>query len=172
MGLYLISLLRWSACRALRSAGQQQRGGNTPACAAFTKRVQLRLCACSALGVLASSSGVSNERKVFMDLVKTEIGRLNKQLVNKGRVSLVFAAGGVQVPAPLRLQRGQVPYVPCACALRSCWSMREPHVFAASDVQVAMVSCTQGWTVCCHACQLHVMRADRHISPPHVEPAL
>ena len=54
-------------------------------------------CPCSALGVLASSSGVSNERQIFMELVKTEIGRLNKQLTSKGSVSLVFHAGGVQV---------------------------------------------------------------------------
>ena len=32
-----------------------------------------------------------------MELVKTEIGRLNKQLTSKGSVSLVFHAGGVQV---------------------------------------------------------------------------
>lgn len=54
---------------------------------------------CSALSVLASSSGVSSEREAFMELVKGEIGRLNSQLVSqdKGGVSLVFAAGGVQV---------------------------------------------------------------------------
>ena len=52
---------------------------------------------CSALAVLASSSGVSSERQIFMELVKTEIGRLNKQLTSKGSVSLVFHAGGVQV---------------------------------------------------------------------------
>lgn len=58
------------------------------------------LLGCSALSVLASSSGVSSERAAFMDLVKNEIGRLNSQLVAKGGVSLVFTHGGVQVPLP------------------------------------------------------------------------
>ena len=52
---------------------------------------------------------MSAERKIFMDLVKTEIGRLNKQLVNKGTVSLVFHAGGVQVkPHPEHRPQQQV----------------------------------------------------------------
>lgn len=58
--------------------------------------------ACSALAVLASSSGVSSERTAFMELVRNEISRLNSQLVRKGGVSLVFASGGVQVCLPGR----------------------------------------------------------------------
>ncbi|KAK9786798.1 hypothetical protein WJX73_003279 [Symbiochloris irregularis] len=60
----------------------------------------------SALSVLASSSGVSSEREAFMELVKSEIGRLNSQLLSqdKGGVSLVFAAGGVQTQRPKELE--------------------------------------------------------------------
>ena len=75
------------------------RHSRAPAATACTCWLRAHPCPVppSALGVLASSSGVSSERKIFMDLVKTEIGRLNKQLITKGTVSLVFHAGGVQV---------------------------------------------------------------------------
>lgn len=52
---------------------------------------------CSALTVLASSSGVTSERQAFMELVKNEIERLNTQLNSKGSLSMVFRAGGVSV---------------------------------------------------------------------------
>ena len=59
---------------------------------------------CSALAVLASGSGVSTEREAFMDLVKTEIERLNKEVSNRGSVSMVFHSGGVHVSAPVPLE--------------------------------------------------------------------
>ena len=52
---------------------------------------------CSALAVLASSSGVSGERHAFMQLVKNEIERLNTQMNSKGSLSMVFRSGGVTV---------------------------------------------------------------------------
>lgn len=52
---------------------------------------------CSALAVLASGSGVSTEREAFMDLVKTEIDRLNKEVSSRGSVSMVFHHGGTHV---------------------------------------------------------------------------
>ena len=54
-------------------------------------------CWCSALAVLASGSGVSTERETFMDLVKTEITRLNGEVANRGSMSMVFHSGGVHV---------------------------------------------------------------------------
>lgn len=55
------------------------------------------MCTCSALAVLASGSGVSTERETFMDLVKTEITRLNGEVSNRGSMSMVFHHGGVHV---------------------------------------------------------------------------
>lgn len=52
---------------------------------------------CSALAVLASSSGVSTERAAFMDLVGKEIQRLNEGLKHRGATSLVFQSGNVKV---------------------------------------------------------------------------
>ena len=52
---------------------------------------------CSALAVLASGSGVSTERETFMDLVKTEITRLNSEVSNRGSMSMTFHHGGVHV---------------------------------------------------------------------------
>ncbi len=57
--------------------------------------------ACSALAVLASGSGVSTERETFMDLVKTEITRLNGEVSNRGSMSMVFHHGGVHVSPQL-----------------------------------------------------------------------
>ena len=51
---------------------------------------------CSALTVLASSSGVTSERQAFMGLVKTEIDRLNASNPNQS-LSMVFRQGGVTV---------------------------------------------------------------------------
>lgn len=51
----------------------------------------------SALAVLASSSGVSEERAAFMDLVQKEIDRLNTGLQTRGATSLIFQSGNVQV---------------------------------------------------------------------------
>ena len=56
-----------------------------------------RMCICSALAVLASGSGVSTERETFMDLVKTEITRLNGEVSNRGSMSMTFHHGGVHV---------------------------------------------------------------------------
>ena len=58
---------------------------------------------CSALAVLASGSGVSTERETFMDLVKTEITRLNGEVANRGSMSMVFHSGGVHVSIQSRL---------------------------------------------------------------------
>lgn len=52
---------------------------------------------CSALAVLSSSSGVSNERQAFMKLVSNEIDRLNSSFAKRGNVSMVFQSGGVTV---------------------------------------------------------------------------
>ena len=52
---------------------------------------------CSALSVLASSSGVASERAAFMGLVRNEIDRLNAELVNRGSVSMIFQRGNVKV---------------------------------------------------------------------------
>ncbi|KAL3144484.1 hypothetical protein ABBQ32_004224 [Trebouxia sp. C0010 RCD-2024] len=57
----------------------------------------------SALAVLASGSGVSTERETFMDLVKTEITRLNGEVANRGSMSMVFHSGGVHVERPDQL---------------------------------------------------------------------
>ena len=73
-----------------------------------------KIFTCSALAVLASSSGVSSERQIFMELVKTEIGRLNKQLTSKGSVSLVFHAGGVQVSKRNDAQYAWIGRTACA----------------------------------------------------------
>ena len=51
----------------------------------------------SALAVLASSSGVSSERAAFMELVREEINRLNRELGKRGSVSMVFQKGSVLV---------------------------------------------------------------------------
>lgn len=51
---------------------------------------------CSALTVLASSSGVTAERQAFMGLVKNEIDRLNAS-ERSGKLSMVFRSGGVTV---------------------------------------------------------------------------
>ncbi len=51
----------------------------------------------SALAVLASSSGVSEERAAFMDLVTKEIDRLNQGLQTRGATSLIFQSGNVHV---------------------------------------------------------------------------
>lgn len=53
--------------------------------------------ACSALTMMASNSGVTAERQAFMDLVKHEIDRLNRQATGKGSLSMVFKAGGITV---------------------------------------------------------------------------
>lgn len=58
----------------------------------------------SALAVLASGSGVSTERETFMDLVKTEITRLNGEVSNRGSMSMVFHHGGVHVERPDELK--------------------------------------------------------------------
>ena len=52
---------------------------------------------CSALAVLASSSGVSSERTAFMDLVKTEIDRLNESIGKSGSVTMIFQRGNIRV---------------------------------------------------------------------------
>ena len=67
----------------------------------FMLTLRLSLCACSALAVLASGSGVSTERETFMDLVKTEITRLNGEVSNRGSMSMVFHHGGVHVSPQL-----------------------------------------------------------------------
>ena len=63
---------------------------------------QLALCMCSALAVLASSSGVSSERTAFMDLVKTEIDRLNESIGKSGSVTMIFQRGNIRVRPPFR----------------------------------------------------------------------
>jgi hypothetical protein len=65
--------------------------------------LRLAVRACSALAVLASGSGVSTERETFMDLVKTEITRLNGEVSNRGSMSMVFHHGGVHVSPQLHL---------------------------------------------------------------------
>ena len=55
---------------------------------------------CSALAVMASSSGVSREREEFMQLVRTEIKRYNNQLADDQPMSMVFHAGGDNVRFP------------------------------------------------------------------------
>ena len=47
--------------------------------------------------MLASSSGVSSERAAFMQLVRAEIERVNKQLGKRGSVSMVFQKGSLLV---------------------------------------------------------------------------
>ena len=60
------------------------------------------VCArCSALAVMASSSGVSREREEFMQLVRTEIKRYDDQLADDKPMSMVFHAGGDDV-SPLQ----------------------------------------------------------------------
>jgi hypothetical protein len=54
------------------------------------------LC-CSALAVLASSSGVSTEREAFMKLVRNEIDRLNHEIGQRGSVAMVFQRGNIKV---------------------------------------------------------------------------
>ena len=51
---------------------------------------------CRALAALASTSGVSNEREAFMELVEKEIDRLEGQLEKRG-VSMLFSRGSLQV---------------------------------------------------------------------------
>ncbi len=63
--------------------------------------MRLSVRAYSALAVLASGSGVSTERETFMDLVKTEITRLNGEVSNRGSMSMVFHHGGVHVSRQL-----------------------------------------------------------------------
>ena len=65
---------------------------------------QVLPCKCSALAVLASSSGVSSERAAFMDLVKVEVERLNDQLESRGGISMIYHNGGVKVDQPGELQ--------------------------------------------------------------------
>lgn len=55
---------------------------------------------CSALAVMASSSGVSREREEFMQLVRTEIKRYDDQLAEDQPMSMVFHAGGDDVSPP------------------------------------------------------------------------
>ena len=47
--------------------------------------------------MLASSSGVSSERTAFMDLVKTEIDRLNESIGKSGSVTMIFQRGNIRV---------------------------------------------------------------------------
>ena len=61
------------------------------------RRADARRVPRSALAVLASSSGVSSERAAFMELVRAEIERLNRQLGKRGSVSMVFQKGSVLV---------------------------------------------------------------------------
>ena len=49
-----------------------------------------------ARAALASSSGVSNEREEFMELVEKDIDRLEGQLEKRG-VSMLFSRGSLQV---------------------------------------------------------------------------
>lgn len=71
--------------------------------ACFQCALPYSACLCSALAVLASGSGVSTEREAFMDLVKTEIERLNKEVSDRGSVSMVFHSGGVHVSVSVPL---------------------------------------------------------------------
>ncbi|GAB4818097.1 hypothetical protein N2152v2_005143 [Parachlorella kessleri] len=57
----------------------------------------------SALAALASTSGVSNEREAFMELVEKEIDRLEGQLEKRG-VSMLFSRGSLQVSRPDKLE--------------------------------------------------------------------
>ena len=68
---------------------------------------------CSALSVLASSSGVASERAAFMGLVRNEIDRLNAELVNRGSVSMIFQRGNVKV-RPARVICGRWLVEECA----------------------------------------------------------
>ncbi len=55
----------------------------------------------SAIAALASASGVSRERKVFMDLVQKAIADINGRLSLKGGSALEFTAK-VQLSSSLR----------------------------------------------------------------------
>jgi len=102
------------------------RPDDPPAPAPLTTRARR-----SALAVLASSSGVSSERAAFMQLVRAEIERVNKQLGKRGSVSMVYHRGAWLVgggapppppppaaPRPRRLQRGAPP---CRSSGRPSW---------------------------------------------------
>ena len=93
------------------------------------------ITACSALAVLASSSGVSGERQAFMELVKNEIERLNKQMNSKGSLSMVFRSGGVTVrPLDLPLDLS-LPFVPrCVLAMRCLHSTALEMVWPALEM--------------------------------------
>lgn len=74
---------------------------HTQSVPSFMLTLRLSVRPCSALAVLASGSGVSTERETFMDLVKTEITRLNGEVSNRGSMSMVFHHGGVHVSPQL-----------------------------------------------------------------------
>ena len=91
---------------------------------------------CSALSVLASSSGVASERAAFMGLVRNEIDRLNAELVNRGSVSMILPARQRQgAPPPVSPVPGacvkdvpgvancgwQVPWCCCPLARNFCF---------------------------------------------------
>ena len=87
---------------------------------------------CSALSVLASSSGVASERAAFMGLVRNEIDRLNAELVNRGSVSMIFQRGNVKA-RPARFTCGlwlcQVVCQVCgSCGQQVPWCCRSWRV--------------------------------------------
>lgn len=93
---HLVVIILVSAARSYHNPDCGQR-----VYASFTLTMRLSVRACSALAVLASGSGVSTERETFMDLVKTEITRLNGEVSNRGSMSMVFHHGGVHVSPQL-----------------------------------------------------------------------
>lgn len=50
--------------------------------------------------MLASTSGVSNERSKFMGLVKREVDRIQMEMSQKGGASLRFSGGGLSAWRP------------------------------------------------------------------------
>mmetsp|Transcript_17598 Transcript_17598/g.52868 ORF Transcript_17598/g.52868 Transcript_17598/m.52868 type:complete len:846 (+) Transcript_17598:182-2719(+) len=77
-------------------AGESAEEKSAKAAAAREERMQKVL---RALGVLASSSGVSAERQAFMELVRGEIERTNKQLAGRSP-PMTFQRGTVSVERP------------------------------------------------------------------------
>ena len=65
----------------------------------------------SALAVLTSSSGVSDERSKFMELVQKEIDRIQGEMIQKGGASLRFSNRGVEAWRPAELPEISSDYV-------------------------------------------------------------
>lgn len=65
----------------------------------------------NALAVLTSSSGVSNERSKFMELVQKEIDRIQGEMTQKGGACLRFSRKGLEAWRPSELPELSDDYV-------------------------------------------------------------